>query len=219
MSDPVFTCEGVTFQHGAATIALPTVRVEVGTTLAIRFETIDQAHLAARLIVGFDVPAAGSITLFSRDTRTLPRNEALQVRRRLGYAAAQPAFLSTVPLPENVVIPLRDRSPHDEDAVLREATKFLAELGVVFEGRVLPQQASPAIRYLSGVARALAPDPLLAVVEEPPAVLTAAQSTTLRALLEQRSRRPDAAMILLVADTLAGGKLSCPTIDASVRHQ
>ncbi|MBK6941360.1 MAG: hypothetical protein IPH13_14370 [Planctomycetes bacterium] len=219
MSETVFTCEGVSFQHGAATITLPAVKVDVGSTLAIRFETIDQAHLAARLIVGFDVPTHGTITLFRKNTSTTPRGDALRARRRLGYAAAQPAFLSTVPLPENVAIPLRDRSPRGEDDVLRESTAFLAKLGVVFEGRVLPQQASPAIRYLSGVARALAPDPLFAVVEEPPAVLTAAQSTTLRAVLDERSRKPDAAMILLVADTLAGGKLSCPCVDAMVRHQ
>lgn len=219
MTGSLFHCEGVSFQHGAATITLPKIDVAAGTSIAIRFETIDQAHLAARLIVGFDVPAVGTITLFDRDTRRTERSVALRARRALGYAASQPAFLSTVPLPENVVIPLRDRSPRGEDDVMRESTAFLAKLGVVFEGRVLPQQASPAIRYLCGVARALAPNPALAVVEEPPAVLTAAQATTLRAVLDERARRTDAAMILLVADTLTGEKLSCPCVAATVRHQ
>ena len=110
MSAPLWSCEGITFQHGAATITLPPLAVAPQQTLSIVFESIDQAHLAARLLVGFDAPPSGRVTLFGLDPARAPRDALLRARKDLGYAAAYPKFLSTVPLPENVLIPLRDRS-------------------------------------------------------------------------------------------------------------
>ena len=219
MSATLWSCDGLAFKHGAASIALPRIDVAAGATVSIVFESIDQAHVAARMCVGFDPPQSGRIELFGLDTARTQPADLLLARRRLGYAAAEPMFLSTVPLPENVAIPLRDRSPLGEDAMLKESAAALAKLGVVFEGRVLPQQASAATRYLCGLSRALAPDPDLAVIEEPPNVLTRAQMAAVRALLAERAAAQRGAMILLVADTMTRGEVIGTRIEASVRHQ
>jgi ABC-type ATPase involved in cell division len=148
----------------------------------------------------------GSVLLFGADVTHTSRTALMALRRRVAFAPLRPAFLSTVTVPDNVAIPLRDRDDPPDAALMEAVHTKLAALSVPIVGRVLPGQLAPRARYLAGVARALLARPELLVVAVPEAPLPRELTNTLRE--ELRGARERGAALLVLgrsrAQSLAG---------------
>jgi phospholipid/cholesterol/gamma-HCH transport system ATP-binding protein len=148
----------------------------------------------------------GSVLLFGEDIAQASRSLLMTLRRRVALAPLPPAFLSTVTVPDNVAIPLRDRENPADGPLMEAVHAMLATLSVPIVGRVLPGQLAPRALYLAGVARALlAPSDLL-IVAIPELPLPRDVAGELRA--ELRALRERGAGLLVLgrsrAQSLAG---------------
>ncbi|MGA7982912.1 MAG: ATP-binding cassette domain-containing protein [Chromatiaceae bacterium] len=113
-------------------------------------------------------PAAGSVHLFGEPASGLDEAEANRLRRRIGIMFQQGALFSSLTVEENVAVPLREQTDLPEP-LIRE----IARLKIVLAG-LSPDAAVKYPRELSGgmlkraaLARALAMDPDLLVLDEP----------------------------------------------------
>lgn len=123
--------------------------------------------------LGLDRPPAGRVLAFDTEVATLPEPERLAFRRRVGYLPAGEGLLQNLSLRDNVALPLRfgsGASPKDIDG---RVSVMLTAVRLAAVGQLRPAQANEEERRRAALARAMAFDPTLLVLEQPFDGLTA----------------------------------------------
>lgn len=117
--------------------------------------------------LGLEQPRAGRARAFDTVIADLPERERLAFRRRVGYLPAGDGLLQNLSLRDNVALPLRfgsDASPHEIDGRVN-VMLVAVRLGPVADRR--PARANEEERRRAALARAIAFDPTLLVLEQP----------------------------------------------------
>ncbi len=120
-----------------------------------------------RFALGLDRPPAGRVLVLGEDLARLPRRAVLAFRRRVGYLPAGDGLLQNLTLYDNVALPLRfgsDRSDPDIDGRIRV---MLTMLKLQHVARLRPARVNEEERRRAALARALAFDPELVILEQP----------------------------------------------------
>lgn len=123
-------------------------------------------------ILGLERPCGGKVLVEGQELAPLPRREALAFRRRLGYLPAGDGLLQNLSLRENVALPLRFGSELSELEISGRVNVILAAVRITPAAHLRPVQANPEQRRRAALARALAFDPDLVLLEQPFAGLT-----------------------------------------------
>ncbi|WP_416262262.1 ABC transporter ATP-binding protein [Gibbsiella quercinecans] len=117
------------------------------------------------LLAGFTQPEQGSIRV--RGEKTYPENAAL------GYVFQQPQLFGWLSALENVRFGLRMRNQGDKKAQRALARQYLARVGLDHAADSLPHQMSGGMQQRVSLARALALEPSVLLMDEPFAALDA----------------------------------------------
>ena len=152
----------------------------VGKTTALRAVAALQPFDEGQIVVDGFALAPGPVP---------PESRLVALRRRVGLVFQAHALFEHLTALDNVTLALRyvlgKRRPEAETL----ATKLLSELDVGMRAGAWPRQLSGGEAQRVSIARALAPDPALLLMDEPTAALDPARRTalgaTLRRLCEQ----------------------------------
>jgi phospholipid/cholesterol/gamma-HCH transport system ATP-binding protein len=143
-------------------------------------------------IVGLLKPDRGAVFVQGVDVTKLGRPELATLRRSLGFVFQSAALFDSISVGENVAFPLR-RHTRLSDAEIRDrAREKLAAVGLEREYDRMPASLSGGMRKRAALARAMALDPPILLVDEPSAgldPLTADEIDALLAGLNRRERR------------------------------
>jgi ABC-type ATPase involved in cell division len=210
----VLETPGFVFEHQGRSLEVPPFHLAPGEVLGLQLphsaatedvdvesSTHDGADDGAAddlgdSLLGLAPLTRGSVRLFGADVASTSRTELMALRRRVAFAPLRPAFLSTVTVPDNVAIPLRDREDPPDAALMEAVHAKLAALSVPIVGRVLPGQLAPRARYLAGVARALLAPSELLIIAVPEVPLARELASTLRDELRVVRERGTALLVL-----------------------
>lgn len=122
-------------------------------------------------IIGLMKPDSGHVFVHGSDVASLDRRDLADVRRRMGFLFQSAALFDSITVGENVAFPLR-RHTDWPDAKIREvAASKLADVGLEGEYDKMPGELSGGMRKRAGLARAMALDPDILLVDEPSAGL------------------------------------------------
>lgn len=146
-------------------------------------------------------PQAGSVALFGQATEKLSTNALIQLRKKMGMMFQQGALFTSLNILENIMLPIREHQ--------RLPEKFLKELAMLKIKLVglpasaatkLPQELSGGMLKRAAVARALALDPNLLLLDEPTAGLDPASASAFDEMLLELHATMDLTLILVTHD-------------------
>ena len=148
-----------------------TLDVEEGKAFCLLGRSGTGKSVTLKHIIGLMRPDAGHVFVHGRDVAALAGRELSEVRRSMGFLFQNAALFDSISVGENVAFPLR-RHTDWSDAKVREVAKAkLAEVGLEREYDAMPSELSGGMRKRAGLARAMALDPDILLVDEPSAGL------------------------------------------------
>ncbi len=127
--------------------------------------------VALRHIVALVRPDSGKVFVEERDMTSLAGRELADVRKHMGFLFQNAALFDSMSVGDNVAFPMR-RHTNWSDAEIRERSKNkLADVGLEKEFDKMPGDLSGGMKKRAGLARAMALDPAILLVDEPSAGL------------------------------------------------
>jgi len=172
MDDTAIRLEGVTKAFGSRKVlddVTLDVRRKTGFCLLGRSGTGKSVTL--KHIIGLMRPDRGRVLVDGRDVTSLGRRELADVRRRMGFLFQNSALFDSITVGENVAFPLRRHTDLNDKDVRKSAHAKLADVGLEKEYDKMPADLSGGMKKRAALARAMALDPEILLVDEPSAGL------------------------------------------------
>ena len=124
-----------------------------------------------RHIIGLMRPDSGNVFVEERDITTLAGRELADIRKHMGFLFQNAALFDSMSVGDNVAFPMRRHTDWSDAEIRERATKKLADVGLDKEFDKMPGDLSGGMKKRAGLARAMALDPAILLVDEPSAGL------------------------------------------------
>jgi phospholipid/cholesterol/gamma-HCH transport system ATP-binding protein len=124
-----------------------------------------------RHIVGLVRPDSGHVYVDDRDIGGLAGRELASVRKRMGFLFQNAALFDSMSVGDNVAFPMRRHTDWSDAEIRARAAGKLADVGLEQEFDKMPADLSGGMKKRAGLARAMALDPSILLVDEPSAGL------------------------------------------------
>ena len=124
-----------------------------------------------RHIVGLVQPDRGNVLVEERDIAALAGRELADVRKRMGFLFQNGALFDSMSVGDNVAFPMRRHTDWSDAEIRERATRKLADVGLDHDYDTMPSDLSGGMKKRAALARAMALDPAILLVDEPSAGL------------------------------------------------
>ncbi|MGH7499767.1 MAG: ABC transporter ATP-binding protein [Gemmatimonadales bacterium] len=158
------------------------------------------------LLGALDMPSGGTVRLDGSNYAEQSETELAAVRnRKIGFVFQFHHLLREFTALENVMMPLLIAGENESHARSR-AEELLAAVGLAGRMSHRPTALSGGEQQRAAVARALAPDPLLVLADEPSGNLDYGNSERLHELFARLSREFETALVVVTHNRMLAGR-------------
>jgi phospholipid/cholesterol/gamma-HCH transport system ATP-binding protein len=175
--------------------------VRSGETLAVLGRSGTGKSVLLRLLIGLDQPDSGSVCIGGQDLAGLTIDQIGAIRKRMGFLFQHAALYDSLTVAQNVAFPLqhnrRDMSRSEQS---ERVAQLLAEVGMEGDRDKMPSDISGGMQKRVGLARALALEPEILLLDEPTAGLDPISSGEIDDLVLKLQREHKMASIVVTHD-------------------
>jgi phospholipid/cholesterol/gamma-HCH transport system ATP-binding protein len=180
-----------------------------GETLAVLGRSGTGKSVLLRLIIGLEPPDSGSVCIQGKDIGGLTLDRMGEIRKKMGFLFQHAALYDSLTVAENVGFPLEH---HRKDLSLSERTDrvehLLVEVGMEEDLRKMPSDISGGMQKRVGLARALALQPEILLLDEPTAGLDPISSGEIDDLILKLQQEHQMASIVVTHDMRSAKTIS-----------
>ena len=175
--------------------------VHRGETLAVLGRSGTGKSVLLRIIIGLQTPDSGAVRIHGEDIEGLDLDRLSTVRLKMGFSFQHSALYDSLTVEENVMFPLQHHCKEMTKSMQRDRVRqLLAEVGMEGHLDKMPSDISGGMQKRVGLARALALEPEILLLDEPTAGLDPISSGEIDDLVLKLQRERQMASIVVTHD-------------------
>jgi phospholipid/cholesterol/gamma-HCH transport system ATP-binding protein len=176
--------EGVPKAFGGMTV-LDNVSFDVlrGQAFCILGRSGAGKSVTLRQMIGLQRPDSGKIFVHGENVGELNAKGLARVRKQVGFLFQYSALFDSISVGDNVAFPLRRHTSLRETEIQQRVGELLSQVGLEAHRHKNPSEVSGGMRKRVGLARALALNPSILLVDEPSSGLDPVTSQEIDELL------------------------------------
>ena len=175
--------------------------VNRGETLAVLGRSGTGKSVLLRLIIGLETPDSGSVCIYGQNIVGLAIDRMGEIRKKMGFLFQHAALYDSLTVAENVAFPLvHHRKDMSSSERSERVNQLLSEVGMEGDFGKMPSDISGGMQKRVGLARALALDPEILLLDEPTAGLDPISSGEIDDLILTLQRERRMASIVVTHD-------------------
>ncbi len=214
MSEPAIELSGVIKEFGGRRVldgvdlTVPTGAITVLLGPSGAGKTVTISH-----IVGLLQPSAGKVMVEDKDLRKISEAELYELRRRLsvvlqGSLPFTCGLFYSLTVFENVAFVLRERTRMSEEEIGRVTLENLGKVGLREFAQAMPDQLSAGMSKRVAVARALALDARIVIIDDFDSGIDGVRLALLCELIRDAQREAGSTFLVTTHDMSAARKLA-----------
>ena len=210
-SAPVIAVDGLRKAFGSQRVLNGiSLAVRRGETLAVLGRSGTGKSVLLRIIIGLEKPDSGSVRIHGQDIAGLALDQLGEVRKKMGFLFQHAALYDSLTVGQNVAFPLQHHKKEMSRSEQGDRVKqLLAEVGMEGDLEKMPSDISGGMQKRVGLARALALEPDVLLLDEPTAGLDPISSGEIDDLILKLQQEHHMASIVVTHDlhsakTIAG---------------
>jgi phospholipid/cholesterol/gamma-HCH transport system ATP-binding protein len=175
--------------------------VKRGETLAVLGRSGTGKSVLLRLIIGLQKPDSGTVRIQGKDITGMTLDQMGDIRMKMGFLFQHAALYDSLTVAQNVAFPLEH---HRQEMAKSEQDDrvgtLLAEVGMEDAREKMPSNISGGMQKRVGLARALALEPDILLLDEPTAGLDPISSAEIDDLVLKLQEEHQMASIVVTHD-------------------
>jgi phospholipid/cholesterol/gamma-HCH transport system ATP-binding protein len=201
-SAPVVAVEGLRKSFGSQTVLIGvSLAVKRGETLAVLGRSGTGKSVLLRVIIGLEKPDAGSVRIHGQDIAGMALDQLGAIRKKMGFLFQHAALYDSLTVEQNVAFPLQHHKGEMPKSEKRDRVRaLLAEVGMENACAKMPSDISGGMQKRVGLARALALEPDILLLDEPTAGLDPISSGEIDDLILKLQQEHHMASIVVTHD-------------------
>jgi phospholipid/cholesterol/gamma-HCH transport system ATP-binding protein len=175
--------------------------VRRGETLAVLGRSGTGKSVLLRLVIGLEKPDSGSVRIQGQNIAGLALDQLGAIRKKMGFLFQHAALYDSLTVEQNVAFPLQHHRKDISKSEQRDRVHgLLAEVGMESGFGKMPSDISGGMQKRVGLARALALEPDILLLDEPTAGLDPISSAEIDDLVLKLQEEHRMASIVVTHD-------------------
>lgn len=147
------------------------LEINKGETLVLLGKNGAGKTMLLKTIVGLFRPTQGDIRIFGKNLFELKPAQQTELRKEIGYVFQKSGLFDSHDILNNIIFTMRRFFPQEESVMREKAVALLKSAGLAGVENLMPSQLSGGMQKRAGIARAIALDPKILLMDDPTAGL------------------------------------------------